>query len=62
VDDSVKPPGLGGLDALAVDDRGRGAGIAPDPFAICHHERVVYHADDPLPDNNERIGETMSAS
>ncbi len=51
------PAGLGGLDALAVDDRGRGAGIAPDPFAICHHERVVYHADDPLPDNNERIVE-----
>ncbi len=53
----IGPPGLGALDALAVDDRGRGAGIAPDPFAICHHERVVYHADDPLPDNNERIVE-----
>src|SRR5271168_1401376 len=36
------PASLGGLDALAVDDRGRGAGVAPDPFAICHHERVVY--------------------
>ena len=34
--------GLSGLDALAVDDRGRGAGVAPDPFAICHHKRVVY--------------------
>jgi hypothetical protein len=36
------PAGLSGLDALAVDDRGRGAGVAPDPFTICHHERVVY--------------------
>ena len=36
------PAGLGGLDALAVNDRGRRAGVAPDPFAICHHERVVY--------------------
>jgi hypothetical protein len=24
------PAGLSGLDALAVDDRGRGAGVAPD--------------------------------
>src|SRR5271168_5272685 len=36
------PASLGGLDALAVDDRRRGAGVAPDPFTICHHERVVY--------------------
>ncbi len=36
------PAGLGGLGALAVDDCRRGAGVAPDPFAICHHERVVY--------------------
>ena len=36
------PAGLGSLDALAVDDRRRGAGVAPDPFAICHYERVVY--------------------
>src|SRR5271163_2817524 len=36
------PAGLGGLDALAVDDRGRRAGVAPDPFAIYHHERMVY--------------------
>ena len=28
------PAGLGGLGALAVDDRGRGAGVTPDPFAI----------------------------
>jgi hypothetical protein len=28
------PASLGGLGALAVDDRGRGAGVAPDPFAI----------------------------
>ena len=39
---NARAAGLGGLDALAVDDRGRGAGVAPDPFAICHHERVVY--------------------
>ena len=39
---TARAAGLGGLDALAVDDRGRGAGVAPDPFAICHHERVVY--------------------
>ena len=31
-----------GLGALAVDDCRRGAGVAPNPFAICHHERVVY--------------------
>ena len=36
------PASLGGLDALAVDDRGRGAGVAPGPFAICHYQRVVY--------------------
>jgi hypothetical protein len=36
------PAGLGGLDALAVNDRGRWAGVAPDPFAICHYQRVVY--------------------
>ena len=36
------PAGLGRLDALTVDDRRRGAGVAPDPFAICHHQRVVY--------------------
>ena len=36
------PAGLSGLGALAVDDCRRGVGVAPDPFAICHHERVVY--------------------
>src|SRR5246127_762764 len=36
------PAGLGGLGALAVEDCRRGAGVAPDPLAICHHERVVY--------------------
>jgi hypothetical protein len=36
---TARAAGLGGLDALAVDDRGRGAGVAPDPFAICHHKR-----------------------
>ncbi len=40
--------GLGGLDALAVDDRGRGAGVAPDPFTICHHERMVYPFKAPI--------------
>src|SRR5262249_39502335 len=39
---TARAAGLGGLDALAVDDRGRGAGVAPDPLAICHHKRVVY--------------------
>src|SRR5215472_26252 len=39
---TARAAGLGGLNALAVDDRGRGAGVAPDPFAICHHKRVVY--------------------
>src|SRR6516164_8577069 len=39
---TARAAGLGGLDALAVDDRGRGAGVAPDPFAICHYKRVVY--------------------
>src|SRR3984957_15119065 len=33
---------LGGLDALGVDDCRRGAGVAPDPFAIGHYQRVVY--------------------
>jgi hypothetical protein len=33
------PAGLGGFGALAVDDCRRGAGVASDPFAICHHER-----------------------
>ena len=36
---TARAAGLGGLDALAVDDRGGGAGVAPDP---CNHERVVY--------------------
>jgi len=27
---------------LAVDDRSRRAGVTPDPFAICRHQRVVY--------------------
>ena len=42
------PADLGGLDALAVNDRGREAGVAPDPFAICHHERVVYPLKAPV--------------
>ena len=39
---TARAAGLGSLDALAVNDRGRGASVAPYPFAICHHERVVY--------------------
>ena len=39
---SASSTSLGGLDALAVDDRGQGAGVTPDPFAICYHERMVY--------------------
>ena len=39
---TARAAGLGSLDALAVNDRGRGASVAPDPFAICHHQRVVY--------------------
>jgi hypothetical protein len=39
---TARPARLGGLGALAVDDSRRGAGLAPDPLAICHHERVVY--------------------
>jgi hypothetical protein len=50
------PAGLGGLDALAVDDRRRGAGVAPDPFVICYHERVVYPFKAPVvaPGGNQR--------
>ncbi len=42
------PAGLGGLDALGVDNRVRGAGVTPDQFAICHHERVVYPLEAPV--------------
>jgi hypothetical protein len=42
------PAGLGGLGALAVDDCRRGAGVAPDPLAICHHERAVYPFKGPV--------------
>ena len=31
---AARPAGLGRLDALAVDDRAGGTGLAPDPFAI----------------------------
>jgi hypothetical protein len=34
---AARAASLGGLDALAVDDRGRGAGVAPNPFSIRHH-------------------------
>ncbi len=30
------------LAALAVNNRGRRAGGAPDPFTICHQERVIH--------------------
>ena len=43
------PSGLGGLGALAVDYLPPWAGVAPDPFAICHHERVV----DPHPSSRQ---------
>ena len=39
---TARATGLGGLDALAVNNRSRRASVAPDPFAICHHERVVH--------------------
>jgi class 3 adenylate cyclase/predicted ATPase len=39
---TARPARLGGLGALAVDDCRRGAGVAPDPFAIGHYQRVVY--------------------
>src|SRR6185312_3815677 len=45
---TARPAGFGGLDTLAVYDRGRGAGVAPDSFAICHHERVVYPFKPPI--------------
>src|SRR3990170_2994911 len=41
---ATRPAGLGRLDALAVDDRGRGAGLASGPLAVGHDEGVV----DPL--------------
>ena len=39
---TARAAGFGGLYALAINNRGRWAGVAPDPFAICHHKRVVY--------------------
>ena len=45
---TARATGLGGLDALAVNNRGRRAGVAPDPFTICHHERVVHPFKTPL--------------
>src|SRR5262249_22180802 len=38
---TARAAGLRGLDALAVDNSRRGAGLAPDPFAICHHAKNV---------------------
>ncbi len=38
---TAQPAGLGRLDALAVDDRARGAGFTSDPLAIRHDELVV---------------------
>jgi hypothetical protein len=43
---TARAAGLGGLDALAVDDRGGAAGVTPDPFAI---ERVVIRSKRPSP-------------
>ena len=53
---TARAAGLGGLDALAVDDRGRGAGVAPGPFAICHHKRVVYPFKAPVPHGGRSLG------
>ena len=39
---TARAAGPGSLDTLAVDDRRRGAGFAPDPFPICHHEGVLH--------------------
>src|SRR3974390_597386 len=33
--------GFDGLDALTVDHRRRGAGLAPDPLAITHDEVMI---------------------
>jgi hypothetical protein len=46
----MRPTGAGGSSSNTkppptlppADDCRCGAGIAPDPFAICHHERLVY--------------------
>jgi hypothetical protein len=56
--------GLGGLAALAIDDRRRGAGVAPDPFAICYHERVVYPFKAPVvtPDGEPAVNRPPMAA
>ena len=38
---TARAASLRGLDALAVDDRGRRTGFAPDPLAIRYHQRMV---------------------
>src|SRR3972149_4238292 len=38
---AARSAGLGRLHALAVDDRGGGAGVAADTLAIGHDQRVV---------------------
>jgi hypothetical protein len=44
----LRAAGLGGIDALAINNRSRRAGVAPDPFATCHHERVVHPLKAPV--------------
>ena len=41
--------GAGRLDALAVDDAGRRARLAPNPFAIDHHRHVVDRLEEEPP-------------
>src|SRR5271157_5538365 len=38
---AARTTGLGGLDALAVDDRRTGAGLAADTHSVQHHQLVV---------------------
>src|SRR6516165_5232271 len=51
---TARATGLGDLDALAVDDRGRGAGGAPGPFAVCHHHTWFIRAPVIAPGANQR--------
>jgi len=35
------PPGLGGLDALAISNRAGGTGLPSNSFAVEHEQRVI---------------------
>ena len=35
------PPGLGGLDALAISNRAGGTGLSSNSFAVEHEQRVI---------------------